>query len=287
MKRAILPVFSAISLFLGGCSGGEPESIAPACGDGEVKTAIVSSLGFTRLADDGSAPGFDIDGQVSDGSDAESCFKADLVDAEGRKGVDNQLAVLLPDIEAILGDAVDGLIQGAIQNGDLMILLSLDGAGDMRESKCVDTTFEIGQGTPTIGTDGVIEAYQTFELKPDTEVSEAPSGRIAKSTMEAGPFELALPIAIFDVSFVLHIHQAQMRFAIDEEGKYTGYIGGGVVIQELLDGVQEGAGVDKYIPVMNLVLGGAADLGRDEAENKCKQVSAALSFEAVPAFVRR
>ncbi|MEZ4296791.1 MAG: hypothetical protein R3B70_17625 [Polyangiaceae bacterium] len=282
----------ATGLFAASCTDDQPEEMGSqpveTCGAGKTHSFLISTLGFTRVSEeDGTAPGFDVDGVVSDGTDDASCFKKDFVSPEGVVGVDNQLAALIPDVEAILGDAVDGLVQGAINNGALLILFTISGVDDLQNDDCVDLTVTTVTGKPTLGTDGIIEAYQTYDFKPEAEVSHATHGKIEKGVLMAGPFELAIPIAIFDVSFTIHVHDALFRVPVDAPDGVLkrGYVGGGVVPQEILDGVKEGAGVNKYIPVLTVVLNGSADLVPDE-EGTCQQVSAALAISAVEAFVR-
>ena len=209
------------------------------------------------------------------------------MDPEGRPGIDNQLALLVPDIEKTFGDAPDGLIQGAINNGELVILMQMEGVDDLADDGCVNLSVVVGQKrAPSLGTDGVIEAYQTFHPDPDAMVNEVKAGRIEDGVMTAGPFDVAIPLAIFDVSFTMHFHQAWVRAAIDEEGKMKGYLGGGIVPEEIVDGVGQGAGLQDVIPALGVVMRAASDLEQDE-DGKCRQLSATLSFEAVPAFVRR
>lgn len=278
--------FAATGLVACGDPGAVETDTGPSCGTAAPRAAVFSSLAFTRVDEKGLAPGFDLDGRVSDGTDSLSCGKKDFVDPAGRVGIDNQLAYLVPDIENIVGDAVDGLIAGAINDGILMIPVELEHADDLTNDACTSLTVTFGEGKPTLGTDGVIEAYQTFDLEPGAPVSRIEGGRIEDGSFVGGPFELTVPIAIFDVSFVLHVHDAHFRFAIDEEGRLKGYFGGGIEIEEVLDGISEGAGIDKILPAVRVVLESAADLGQDE-DGKCHQLSSALAFEAVPAFIRR
>lgn len=284
---ACLLALAALAL---GCA--DPETMPPDttrhCGVAEPRAFVISKLAFTRVdPEKGTAPGFDVDGVVSDGTDPASCMKKDFVGPLGEKGVDNQLAALIPDVEKILGNAVDGLIQGAIDNGDLLILAEVNGAQSLENDDCVDLTIKIGEGKPTLGTDGVIEAYQTFDVDPAGEVSHGTGGKIEAGVLTIGPFELAIPIAIFDVAFTLHVHDALFRLRVSgEDGTPNeGFLGGGVVPQEILDGVGQGAGVDKYIPVLTIVLNGSADLAVN-ADGTCTQVSAALGITATEAFIR-
>lgn len=292
MRRLAMAAVAAMSLFALGCADEETGAIAPApeCGSGtgEARSFLVSTLAFTRVdAMTGRAPGFDVDGVSSDGNDAGSCFKKDFIGPDGEEGVDNQIAVFVPELEALLGDAVDGLVQGAINNGDLLILLNVTGADSMGADDCVDLSVHTATGKPTLGTNGVIEAYQTFDRDPEGEVSEAKGGRIENGVLTAGPFELAIPIAIFDVAFTIHIHDARLRVTVDaEDGTLKqGVLGGGIVPDEVIDGVDDGAGVAQYSSLLSVVLEQSADLAPD-AEGTCQQVSGAFQISAVEAFVR-
>lgn len=289
MKAQSIPVFAllAASLLLAGC-GPDEAPAAEACATGETHAAIVTALAFTRTAEGGVAPGFDLDSRVSNGSDIESCGKKDFVDAEGRQGVDNQLAVLVPEVEKLVGNAVDGLVQGAINDGQLVILMEMTGVDDLVNDPCVGLAVQVGQKrVPSLGTDGVIEAYQTFELDPEAERGTVEGARIENGVLTTGPFEVAVPLAIFDVSFTLHLHDARFRFTIDEEGMMHGHLGGGIVPTEITEGVKEGAGLEDLIPQIRVVLESSTDLELDEDSGKCQQLSAALEFKGVPAFIRQ
>jgi hypothetical protein len=276
------------SLALAGCGADGLGDADAACATGETRGAIVTALGFTREGMPGVAPGFDLDGRVSDGSDYLSCGKVDFVDAEGHKGVDNQLAGLVPEVEKLVGNAVDGLLQGAINDGQLVILLEAQGVDDPVNDPCVNVAVQVGEKRlPSLGTDGVIEAFQTFTPDPKAERSHAEDARIEDGVLLAGPFELAIPIAIFDVAFTLHVHDARIRMAIDEEGAMHGYLGGGVVPEEIVDGVKNGAGLADLIPKIRVALEASTDLAYAEDTGKCGQLSAALQLSTVPAFVRR
>lgn len=260
----------------------------PNCGHTARHAYVISTLGFTRVdKDTGTVPGFDLDHEVSDGTDEASCFKKDYLSPDGTKGVDNQLAGLIPDVEKLLGNAVDGLIQGAINNGDLLILIDVDGAKNVQDAACADVTVKLGKGKPILGTDGVMEAYQTFDVDTSGEVSHGALGKIEDGVLTIGPFELAIPIAIFDVAFTIHVHDALIRAQVsaDDGVLKEGLVGGGVVPKEILDGVAPGAGVDKYIPTLTLVLNGSTDLAQD-TEGTCTQLSAALKVTLVEAFLR-
>jgi hypothetical protein len=269
-----------------GCSD-EAVSSPPACGYGEKRAAVVTELAFTREEPKGVAPGFDLDSRVSDAKDGATCGKADFTSPDGAGGIDNQLTLLLPEIESRFGNAVDGLVQSAINNGELVILIEMEGVDDFSSDSCVDLNVEVGEkDVPSLGTDGLIEAWQTYDPDPTSEHSRAEGAHIEDGLMTAGPFELGVPIAIFDVAFTLHLHNALFRFTIDEDGLMHGFLGGGIVPDEVIDGVKDGAGLADLVSALRVVMNALTDLAQD-GDGKCRELSAALRFSAAPAFIRR
>lgn len=262
------------------------DALVDTCAPGRSQAAIVTTLAFTRESPKGVAPGFDLDNLVSTGADEGSCNKVDFVSADGTPGIDNQLAALIPEIEAVVGNAVDGLIQGAINNGELMILLELEDLNDVRDDGCVKMSVQFGKGKPMIGTDGVVAGFQTFSFDSASPVSRGETGYIDNGVVTISPIEMALPFKIFDVDFTVHLHNGIFRYEMDENGFMKGYIGGSIVSEEILDGVKDGAGLASKIPLFRLALDGNADVAPDE-DGQCRQISVALAFTAAPAFIRR
>lgn len=280
--RALL-LAAVLAMF--GCSSADDE---PDCTTGKSQAYILTALGFTREEPRGTVSGFDLDSRVSLRPEDESCGKVDLVDPQGVQGIDNQLAIFLPEIEKRFGNAVDGIIQGAINDGRLLIMMDLAGIDDTQNDSCVNLQVKLAEGKPALGTDGVVEAWQTFQLrKVDQRISTAEKGTFKKNTFTIGPFDLHIPIAIFDVAFMIHMRNARVRFTLDEEGNAEGLLGGGVSIDEIADGVEKGAGLADIIPQIRTLGKLASDLGYNEDEGVCKLMSATLTFKARPAFVRK
>lgn len=279
--RALL-LSSLLSLF--GCSSADE----PDCTTGRSQAYIITALGFTREMTRGVAPGFDLDGRVSLKPEDASCGKLDLTDPQGQQGIDNQLALFIPEIEKRFGNAVDGIIQGAINDGRLLIMFDMKGIENTEDDACVNMDVKLAQGKPALGTDGTVEAWQTFDLRTvDQKISTATMGTFKKNVFNIGPFDLTIPIAIFDVAFMVNMRDARIKFTLDEDGNAEGLLGGGVSIDEIADGVQNGAGLADIIPQIRALGKLASDLGYDEEQGVCRLMSATLSFKARPAFVRK
>lgn len=286
--RRILFITSLLSTPpLVGCGPDDPPG-DPICDSAEVKGAVVTKFAFTKVADGGIAPGFNLDGLVSDGTDFATCGKVDFTSPDGTPGIDNQLAQLIPTVQDIVKNPVDGLIQSSINDGQLIILTELIGVDDMANDPEVGVRVQVGlKQRPSIGTDGQIEAYQTFTPDPAAELSQTSRGRIEGGALVTDPFPLAIPIAIFDVAFTIHVQNARFRMVIDEDGKMHGFLGGGIFPHEIVDGVKNGAGLSDMIPLVQVALDAATDLAKNEETHDCDQFSAALEINSTPAFVRR
>ncbi len=295
MKRSIHRIGSlaalacavALAPSTSGCSSAAEEE-STSCTTGTQQAYVITELQFTREEPRGVAKGFDLDDKVTLEPEDRSCGKRDLVDPDGTKGIDNQLALFLPEIEKRFGNAVDGIIQGAINDGRLLILLDVANVDDPQNDSCVNMDVKLAEGKPAQGTDGMIEAWQTFDLrKVGQKISVAKNGTFKKNTFLIGPFDLHIPIAIFDVAFMIHIREARVRFTLLEDGNAVGILGGGVSVDEIADGVKDGAGLADIIPQIRTLGKLAADLGFDEKEGICRLMSATLAFKARPAFVRK
>lgn len=250
-----------------------------------IRSSLIRTIGFAPL--DGTvSEGFDLDGRVSDGSDRLSCGRADFTTPDGVRGIDNQVARLVPLVEAQAGGVrLDDILATAVNNGQMLLALELDGLDDERNDPCVTVQLRPLMGTPSLGTDGRIEVGQTFDARTDGVVSRVEGGRIVDGVLDAGPAEIALPVTILDASFVLHVHDALIHFEIDEEGNFSGALGGGVDIEEMITVSQSLNVPSALMGAVMTLLSNNADLARDPETNRCGQISATLLFQSVPAFV--
>ena len=283
MSRRILtlvPLLLSLGLSLAAGCETEPPAI---CSSTPTETWIVRELSFVR-AEGRIADGFDLDGRV-----AGTCRIPDFTAPDGRVGIDNQLADLLPLIESQLGGlALDSLVQGAINNGQILLALELDGVDDRTSDGCVGVRFRRLSGTPLVGTDGYLLSGQTLypDPDPDAPVSFVEGAEIDGGVLHAGPLDLALPVAILNANFVLDIDEALIRAEIDEEaGTMTAFVGGGVTTAQLIDVMRRTEGVP--LDVLDLAEGllrMRADLAPNE-EGRCQQFSAVMELHAVRGFV--
>ncbi len=292
MRSRHIAVAMIGALALAGCEGdagaGAADAatctVAPDAG-AQSGAYIVVSFGFVRpdTMRMGAVDGFDIDGRVSASGDQESCRQADFVSPEGVPGVDNQLARLIPIVDSMTGGALDPAIQEAVNNGQLLLAIALEGLDDRRNDDCVALSFQRVNGMAYVGGDRRIDPGQTFDRVRDVLPSRV-MARVRNGVLEAGPFTLAVPIAILDARFTLNLYRARVRGRLEEDGSIRGVFGGGISLVEFHATIRtltvSQGQMATFINATSLF----ADLDVGE-DGRCRQLSAALNFTARPAFV--
>lgn len=232
--------------------------------------------------------GINLDERVDLGSEMEGCFKADGVSPIGDEGIDNQLGDA-GGLIAMFGGDVEALIQGAINEGSLLIVLEFEGLDDFVNDDDVTVRFLFGRGPTDVGNDGILVPGQSFDIREEQLLSEITGASIVDGRMQAGVFDTVLPVAILDQRFDLPINGARLDLTFDpENGHVTGILGGGVPTQTLIDDLINnipGVG-DDLRSLAGIFLPQLADL-RSDGSATCDQMSAAIRVSGVRAFVLR
>jgi hypothetical protein len=276
-------MLSLLSL-LAAC-GTEPEEVpAGTCdSDGSSAAFVMSVLHFNGLEDDGSAWGFDLDGLVSETGDATGCGKADLVDPEGHTGIDNAFAGLMPVIANTEAAAIPGLVQDAVDSGQLLLVVEITGLDDFENDDCVTVTITQAVGTPMLGTNGVLLDGQTFDRDPDYPSVVVHDASIVNGRLVARGLAIRLSLQVLDAEIALDIPDGALQVDLSPDGtRATGHLGGGFSIDYLMT-VVDGNGVDDSLTeLLRGLLPAVADLDGDEGE--CSYLSVDFHYDAVPVF---
>jgi hypothetical protein len=246
---------------------------------------VLDTVGFTRVGPQGVAPGFDLDGRVSGTDDATTCGHADFLSPEGKPGIDNTFATLVPLIEKTGISAVETLLQASIQSGGILLVLELDDLDSLVDDPAVKVTMRAGQGLPLLGTDGKLLTGQTFHLSPRDPKAHSGVASLVAGVVETPPFDLDLPVSVFGKDYTLATRGTRLRFRIvDAEHVEAGLLGTGITIDSVR-AIAKTASEDQggITDIVEGVIGGAGDLARDD-QGVCQQVSAVLSFTGVSAF---
>lgn len=258
-----------------------PAPIAPAVVP-PTQLAVARTLKFAREAD-GISLGFDLDDRVSDRSDGESCRQRDFVAPDGTEGIDNAFARLLPLIEAVGGTALEGLVQSAINEGDLLVMVEMDGIDSLERDDDVTVTLFRGLGQPYVGTDGFVEPWQTYDVDALAPWSRAEGATIRDGVLEAGPVALQLPIYVFDFEFLVTVTDARVRIALGEDGPQSAVLGGVILMQNLLDIANNIEGGQNIPGTLDTVGRAFADM-QPNGDGTCAALSVALDIDLAGAF---
>lgn len=252
------------------------------CSGGVELASVMTRFSFVRRTMSGQSEGFDLDGRQHPMGDTASCGRPDFTAPDGRTGIDNQLSELATVLDQLTQNAVDPLIQAAINNGQLLLGVVVQNVDDTRNDDCVELVFQRIQGQATIGNDGFLNPGQTFDAiraNPPSHVQ----GRIRNGVIEAGPFELALPVTALDARFTLNLHNARVRLELGKDRSMHGVMGGGISVAELSETVGTLTIPSGQMSAVRGILRTIADL--DRVGTRCNQFSAAITFDARGAFV--
>lgn len=247
---------------------------------------VLSQVGLVAEAqEDGTVVGLNLDDRVDDEPAPETCGKLDFTGPDGTLGVDNQLSLFGPTLALFGGDPA-ALIQGAINEGSLLILLEFEGLDSFENDSNVTVRLHFGEGPTDVGNDGVLVPGQSFDIKPGTVSVEMRNARIVDGHMDASPFETILPVAILDQRFNLPIFTGHLSIDFDADtGEVDGVLGGAVPVETLItDLVSEIPGAGSVIPLATRALRGFADLEPNE-NGSCTRLSTAMTVHGVTAFV--
>ncbi|MFT6396335.1 MAG: hypothetical protein ACJAYU_001078 [Bradymonadia bacterium] len=243
---------------------------------------VVSELRFARDVG-GVSPGFDLDSRASDGADRQGCQKVDFESVEGVPGVDNQFARLLPAIEAAGGLAFEGLIQDAINAGNILILFEMESADSLDEDDCVSVIIQRGEGLPIVNRDNRIEGGQTFDRNTEITQSRTDEASIVDGLLTLEDVAFEIPAYVFTFEFLIPVTDARIEMQVNPDGTATGIVGGGISVDALIAVVNSIDGAGGVPDAVTALAPGLADLFPDE-NGDCQSVSVALELEAVPAF---
>lgn len=238
------------------------------------RTFVVTDLAFVDLAGPGVADGFDLD--AVDGP--AGCGQPDLAAPDGRVGIDNQLAGLLPILRMTEAAALDGLVQEAVSGGLTMFIVEVDGLGTD------DLSLRMRQGdgpTPILDTAGRIEADQTFRIHPESPDNRAPARREG-DVITTADFVMAMPATVLNASFTLHAPVARIELVLNPDGSADGILGGAVLISGFVDLANTVA--TSIGDLATNLLRSRADLLPD-ADGRCTAMSAYFRVHLEPAFV--
>jgi hypothetical protein len=254
------------------------------CADAPQRVAVMTGITFVRPGEDGTMDGFDLDGVATGQGEGGGCGVPDDVAPDGRTGIDNAVAKLLPALELTEAQAIEEIVQEAINAGNLLIALRVRGLDDPVSDGCVQVDVLRATGAPRVGAPGKINAGQTFDVEPGAPSASLGPIELVDGVLEARDFSLELPVSILDAHVEVRLRDGALRIALDPSGGMHGLFAGAVPIADLLDTAAIENVNDEVLALLTTLIGGVTDLAPDDT-GTCTAISATFAFEAVEAFL--
>ena len=170
--------------------------------------------------------GFNLDNAVSPDGEEASCGHGDLTSPSGEEGIDNQFAELWSTIYPIVGEQVNALLQNAINEGRVLVMVELEGVDDLYEDDQVSVRVFRGISRPDIGTRGLITPDQTFQFDYNSPITSVEDAQIQGGELTVGPVEFNIPLTILDLDIIAKIELGMLVVSFSESGELSGFLTG-------------------------------------------------------------
>jgi len=249
--------------------------------------------------------GFDLDERVSraDSPALDECAHDDFTSPTGDEGIDyNFLRVILTDEvgedgEFLFGgfregQLVDGVINGAVKNGSMTILVDIRDLDDPVDDDDVTVQVFGSEDSPMKGTDDEVLPFATLSVHPDdTYHSDPATGRVVDGVLTAGPLDIIFPIDIQIVSDEFVLRDAWLRIELAED-RFDGVISGLWDVANIRDIIgkpttDNGNAANFNIEQFEEAMASFADVEYDPAIGACRSFSTMFRFGGVAAFIAR
>ena len=273
-----------------------PQSTCDA--QGPSKLYAVHIMKFA-LVDQGVSSGFNLDGEVSQLAGDTGCGRTDFVDEQGREGIDNQFAELIPILDPVIGQPLNEALERTISEKAFIVLLEVQGIDNSVEDDCVKVNLFRATPQVLVGNDGYLLEGQSYAIDPELPWATAPQAWIEGGKVITTGFELELPLSFSAITLNLFLDQSYLELDLnpslpsDEEStplpedpanplatlpsEIQGILGGSLPLEPLIETI---ADVESSIEgVARQLLLTKADLAPNE-RGLCQAISIAWTFKA-------
>jgi len=269
----------------GGAADSGPATPCPAPTGATTHVFVLSRLEFA-YAPEGSDPevvaGFNLDGRVSEDTDAQGCFHPDFTGPppDNNPGVDNQWG----PSSASTGLGPENLA------AEMALTAEVSGIDDLVSDPTVSVRlfYAAAPGGGDIERDGAgapVTCQQVIEdaAAPMTTLT----GSITDGRLEAGPaFGFAIHTALEDgTPWSFPLDGVRIRFNIAPEAIDAGVMGGSTTVDDAVAAVVAVGGEDIPETLARSIFEGQADLFPDGA-GECQSISSGFTLEGVPVGLR-
>lgn len=278
----------------GGFNRNPAEHAPPLAEDCLDPTATQDPLFQTRQVAD-TVDGFDLDPTASPMTPAGACTHQPFTGPHGEPGIDLQSWRALGCVRGFqAGEIADTVVDQAVRDGSMTILVELRGVDDPVNDDDVRVQVFASADPPPRGADGSILPYGTLSASADARYRGSVGyGRIAGGVLTAGPMDLRVRLNIQIVAGDLTFHDAWLRLAPRPDGTVEGALFGYQPVEELYDIYGRKAGAAGALALgytcsgLYAALTQAADGDYDPDTGTCASISTGYHFTAVPAFIAR
>ena len=308
-------VCAALGIALVACGNASSEGAAGAGGGaggtgGGVEPPLVTSgyvasaFGFFYPGGlESEVPGFDLDQRVSSAESPapNDCAHDDFTGPGGEQGIDyNFLRIIFDeeqkeDGEYVFGgfregQIVDGVINGAVKNGSMTVLVDVQGIDDPQNDDEVTVQVFGSEDSPMKGTDDEVLPFATLSVHPNPRFhTEAVAGSIVDGVLTAGPFDLIFPINIQIVNDEFVIHDSWLRIELGND-TFQGLIAGFWDVSNIRDIIgkpttDNGNAANFTIEQFETAMALHADGDYDPNAGLCTSFTTMFTFGGVQAFI--
>lgn len=267
---------------------------------------VASSFGFFYPDSlESEVPGFDLDQLVSSaGSPSPNeCAHDDFTGPGAEQGIDyNFLRIIFDeeqkeDGEYVFGgfregQLVDGVINGAVKNGSMTVLLDVQGVDDPQNDEEVTVQVFGSEDSPMKGTDDEVLPFATLSVHPNARFhTKVVTGSIVNGLLTAGPLDLIFPINIQIVNDEFVIHDSWLRIELGDDA-FEGLIAGFWDVSNIRDIIgkpttDNGNAANFTIEQFEEAMVLHADGDYDPDAGLCTSFTTMFSFRGVQAFIAR
>lgn len=250
-------------------------------------------------------PGFDLDQRVSraESPTENECVHDDFTAPGGVEGIDyNFLRLILneeqrDDGKYVFGgfregQLVDGVINGAVKNGSMTVLLDIQEVDDPQNDDEVTVQIFGSEDSPMKGSDDEVLPYATLSVHPNPKYhTDLVTGSIVDGVLTAGPFDLIFHINIQIVEAEFIVHDSWLRVELGDDA-FQGLIGGFWDVDNIREIIGEpttsnGNAANFTIEQFEAAMVQYADGNYDANAGTCTSFTTMFAFSGVQAFIVR
>ena len=239
--------------------------------------------------------GFDLDPTASPATPAGARVQQPFTGPNGEPDIDLQYWRALGCVRGFQGGEIaDTVVDQAVRDGSMTILIELRGVDDPQNDDDVRVQVFASTDAPPVGADGSVLPFGSLSAHPEARYrSSVGRGQIVDGVLTAGPMDVRVRLNIQIVAGDLTFHDARLRLTLLPDGTAEGALFGYQPVEELYDIYGRKAGVSGALALgytcsgLYTALRSLADGDYDAASNTCTSISTGYHFNAVPAFIVR